>query len=172
MAGVAVFVAIVSALHVVQRQYDPVNQLMSELALGSHGGMMLFAFGAIALSMAGVESALASLGAAPALQTLIVLAAAAFLSAGLFPLGATSLAHIGAISAAFVITVLAMYLFPALGGPMARFAPRRLSWTCAVGVAASVALGHSMLPMGIAQRAAALFLLAWIAAVGWRLARA
>jgi hypothetical protein len=46
-----------------------------------------------------------------------------------------------------------------------------LSWPLAAGVAASVALGHSFMPMGIGQRLAALCLLIWFAVLGWKLAR-
>ena len=46
-----------------------------------------------------------------------------------------------------------------------------VSRTTAAGIAVSVALGHSVLPIGIAQRLAAACLLAWLAILGWRLGR-
>lgn len=170
--GVAVFVAVVIALHVVQTRYDPLNQLMSELALGRHGWAMFFAFAGVALALAGLQFAIATLGAGIALRGLLILAAVFFLAAGVFPLGESSTLHISAIAAAFVTAVLAMYLFPSLAGDAARLAPKSISWPFAAGVAISVALGHSALPMGIGQRLAATFLLLWIMVLGFRLWRA
>jgi hypothetical protein len=47
----------------------------------------------------------------------------------------------------------------------------RLVETAKSLVGARVALGYSALPMGVAQRAAAFFVLAWLVIVGWRLCR-
>lgn len=171
MVGVAVFVAIAATLHALQPGYDPRQQLMSELALGPHGWAMLFAFAGIAAAIAGVAVGVAGLRASAGLQAVVWLAAALFLAAGVFPLGPTSEIHIGAIAAAFVAAVLAMYLFPSLAGDAAPLADRAVSWSCAAGIAGAVALGHTLLPMGIGQRLAAAFLLAWIARLGWKLVR-
>ena len=167
--GVAIFLAVVLTLHVVQGQYDPLNQLMSELALGPHGWTMLFAFAGIAFALAGLQFAIATLGATLVLRGLLTLAAIFFLAAGIFPLGESSMTHISAIAAAFVTAVLAMYLFPSLAGAAAKLAPKSISWPFAAGVAISVALGHSAVPMGIGQRLAATFLLLWILVLGLRL---
>jgi len=102
---------------------------------------------------------------------LLGLASIGFALSGAFPLGAASTVHIAAIASAFVTAVLAMYLFPSMAGPAAWVAPRALCWSLAAGVAAAVALGQSVLPMGVGQRLAAACLFAWIACVGWRLAR-
>src|SRR5712692_8710533 len=167
--GVAIFVAVVVTLHVVQTHYDPVNQLMSELALGPHGWAMLFAFAGIAVALAGLQFSIAALGAKIALRGLLILAAVFFLAAGVFPLGETSMVHISAIAAAFVTAVLAMYLFPSLAGRAAALATKSISWSLAAAVAISVALGHSLVPMGIGQRLAATFLVLWILLLGLRL---
>lgn len=167
--GVVMFLAVVVTLHLVQPQYDPLNQLMSELALGPHGWVMFFAFAAIAFALAGLQFAIAPLGATPALRALLIVAAIFFLAAGVFPLGESSMTHISAIAAAFVTAVLAMYLFPSLAGRAAKLASRPISWACAAGVAISVALGHSAVPMGVGQRLAAAFLLLWILVLGLRL---
>ena len=50
IAGSIPFIAIVSTLHQVQPDYDPMHQLMSELALGHYGWAMLFAFLALGIS--------------------------------------------------------------------------------------------------------------------------
>jgi hypothetical protein len=170
--GVGMFLVVVLTLHVVQTHYDPVNQLMSELALGPYGWTMFLAFAGIAIALAGLQFSIAKLGATHALRGLLILAAAFFLAAGVFPLGETSTIHISAIAAAFVTAVLSMYLFPSLAGRAAALAPKSLSWPLAAGVAISVALGHSLLPIGVGQRMAASFLLLWILVSGIRLWRA
>lgn len=76
--------------------------------------------------------------------------------------------HIAAIALAFVLSVLAMVLYPAAANRAATAAPRSISWSLAAAVALSVALGHSLAPMGIGQRFAALCLLSWLAVIGWR----
>jgi hypothetical protein len=163
------FLVVVLTLHAVQTHYDPVNQLMSELALGPHGWAMFFAFAGIGVALAGIQFSIARLGATHVLRGLLVLAAVFFLAAGVFPLGETSMIHISAVAAAFVTAVLAMYLFPSLAGRAAALAPKSLSWSFAAGVAMSVALGHSLVPIGIGQRMASSFLLLWMLVLGMRL---
>jgi hypothetical membrane protein len=171
IAGVTTFVATVVILHLLQPDYDPIHQLMSELALGRNGWAMMVAFAALAFAVFGIQNAIKAFEASRGLRFLMVVAAAFFLAAGLFPLGDTSEIHIAAIATAFVLSVLAMYLFPSGAGRASAAAPRAISWSLAAGVAASVALGHSVLPMGIGQRLAAACLLAWLAILGWRLRR-
>jgi len=171
LAGVAGFLAVVIPLHFLQPGYDPAQQLMSELALGPYGEVMVLAFTGIAGALAAVVAALGRLGAGWPVRALLGLASIGFALSGAFPLGAASTVHIAAIASAFVTAVLAMYLFPSMAGPAAWVAPRALSWSLAAGVAAAVALGQSVLPMGVGQRLAAACLFAWIACVGWRLAR-
>jgi len=59
LAGSALFVVTVIGLHLVQPGYDPASQLMSELALGSYGWMMLAAFGGLAAAVLGIQAAIA-----------------------------------------------------------------------------------------------------------------
>ena len=47
LVGVAMFVIAVVALHLLQPNYEPTHQLMSELALGPYGWAMIVAFGQI-----------------------------------------------------------------------------------------------------------------------------
>jgi hypothetical protein len=170
LVGVASFVATVVTLPFLQPDYDPSHQLMSELALGPFGWAMLLAFTGLALAVFGVQAAIADLGASRGLRLLLTVAALSFLTAGIFSLGKTSEIHITAIAIAFVLSVLAMYLFPSNAGRAVVAAPRSISWSLAAGVAASVALGQSVLPMGIGQRLAALCLVVWLTILGWRLA--
>jgi hypothetical protein len=171
LAGVGLFLAVVVSLHLLQPGYDPSAQLMSELALGPHGWAMLVAFVALAMATIGIQVAIGPFGASVGLRLVLLAAAASFLAAGIFPLGETALIHIAAIAMAFVLFVLAMYLFPSQAGRASLLVPRLLTWGLGAAVGASVALGHSVLPMGLAQRAAAFFVLAWLVIVGWRLCR-
>jgi hypothetical protein len=49
--GVAIFVIIVVALHLLQPEYEPTRQLMSELALGQYGWAMFVAFLGLAIAL-------------------------------------------------------------------------------------------------------------------------
>lgn len=168
--GVGLFVATVTTLHFAQPSYDPTHQLMSELALGPFGWAMVIAFTGLTLAVFGVQVAIAAAGALRWLRLVLTASAASFLAAGIFPLGRTSDVHIAAIGTAFVLSVLAMYLFPSSAGHAAAAAPRPISWSLAAGVATSVALGQSLLPMGVGQRLAALCLVVWLIVLGWRFA--
>lgn len=171
MVGVATFVVTAVVLHLLQSDYEPTHQLMSELALGRHGWAMIVAFTGLALAVFGIQAAIGAFEASRGFRFLLVVAAVFFLAAGVFPLGDTSEIHIAAIATAFVLSALAMYLFPSSAGRASTAAPRAVSWSLAAGVAVSVALGHSVLPMGIGQRLAAACLLTWLAILGWRLGR-
>jgi len=171
MVGVAMFVMIVFLLHLLQPGYDLRYQLMSELALGLHGWAMVLAFLGLALAMFGVRLAISNSGGSRGYRFLLDAAALFFLAAGVFPLGAASLIHISAIAVAFVLSVLAMYLFPTYGGIAKSLVPRAFSWLLAVGVAASIALSQLTMPMGISQRLAAACLIVWLGVVGWKLCR-
>ncbi len=171
MIGVATFIIVVLILHLIQSGYEPRHQLVSELALGQHGWAMFVAFLGLATAFLGVQAAIAAFGASHGYRVLLGAAALFFLTAGIFPLGATSVIHISAIATAFVLSVLAMYLFPTSAGRASVAAPRAVSWSLAAGVAVSVILGNSVIPMGIGQRLAASCLLLWLGIVGWRLFR-
>ncbi len=170
IVGVTVFIITVVALHLLQPGYDPRHQLMSELALGQYGWAMFIAFLGLAVAVFGVQAAIGNYGATISYRVLLGIAAILFLTAGFFPLGDTSIIHIGVITLAFVLSVLAMYFFPSGAGEASIAAPPIISWTLAAGVAASVALGN-LIPIGIAQRLAAGCLLVWLAILSWRLLR-
>ena len=171
VAGVATFVLVVSLLHVLQPHYRSRYQLMSELALGRHGWLMLFAFLGLATAVFALQAAIARCGTARGYRMLLMLAAACFLAAGIFPLGAASMIHIITITVAFVLSVLAMYLFPTAAGKASAAGPKWLSWPLAAGIAAIIGMGNVLLSMGIAQRLAATCFLVWLGVVGLRLWR-
>ncbi len=171
MAGCAFFIFCVVFLTLTQADYDSRTQLMSELALGRGGLLMLFAFLALALATGMLALALRYAGTKAGTVPVLFLAATAFAAAGIFPLGSATTPHIVSIGTAFIASGLAMYLLP---GSLILFSGRRwrlLSWGCAATMALAVALGLSLLPAGLAQRLAALALLIWIVGSGWRLSR-
>ncbi len=171
-AGVTTFLAIVVSLHFLQPGYDPRYEPMSELARGRYGSTMFLAFLGLAAAVFGVQAAIGGYGAKRGYRFLLGVAALLFLLAGVFPLGAAIGIHVASIALAFVFSVLAMYLFPAGAGQASVAAPPAWSWTLAAGVAVSVALGQSVLPIGIGQRLAAGCLLLWLTILAWRLPRA
>ena len=105
LAGVATFIAVVATLHFLQPGYDPSTQLMSELALGRYGGAMTAAFGGLAVAVFGIQASIGASGAGKGLRAVLVGAAAFFLLAGIFPLGAASGIHIAAIATALWLTI-------------------------------------------------------------------
>jgi len=171
IAGAIGFVAVVSILHVLQPGYDPAHQLMSELALGAHGWAMLVAFLLLATSMLSLAFGIWQIQRAPWLLLSLVVGALGFLGAGVFSLGRASELHIWLIATAFVAAVLAMYLLPRMVPVHFGGRARAVSWCLAAGTALSVFLGHSLVPMGVGQRLAAVCVVAWLCFVGWRLRR-
>lgn len=163
------FITLIITLHLIQTSYDPVGQLMSELALGESGTLMLPAFTLLALAIALTQFALLDYQTDAVVKGLFALAAIGFLLSGLFPLGSHSFEHISAVSIAFVTFVLGMLAIPTHGGKATRLLPKSMCRACAAGIAMSVALGHNLLPMGIAQRLAAFCLLGWLLWLDWRL---
>ena len=171
IAGTLSFCSIVVALHFVQPDYDARYQLMSELALGRHGWAMLPAFFSLALSVIGLQVAARRFRASRLLQAVLLAAAVALIGAGIFRLGQATEFHVGLVAFAFILLVLAIYLFPSQVGGLAWRPLRAVCWLLAASVAISVALGESLLPMGIAQRLAATSVLVWLCLMGWILMR-
>lgn len=68
LGGVTVFILVVSALHALQEDYDPVNQLMSELALGQYGKFMVVAFWGIAVAVFSIQALIGSSEASMSLR--------------------------------------------------------------------------------------------------------
>lgn len=171
LVGGTLFVVVVITLQQIQPAYRPRDQLMSELALGEHGWAMFLAFLGLAVAAIGIQVGIAAFGSSLAYRLLLIAAAMFFLSAGIFPLGDTTTLHVGAIGMAFVLSVLAIYLFPACAGRASAAGPRAVSWPLALGVATSVAFGQTGMPIGVAQRLSAGCLLLWFWITGLRLLR-
>jgi hypothetical protein len=169
ISGAAGFVVIVSILHVLQPGYDLLSQLMSELALGAYGWVMLVAFMSMAVSTLSVAFGVARFQQTRWLQAVLAVATLGFLGAGIFPLGRANEWHIALIAVAFVAVVLAMYLIPSVVPGLYGGKVKWVSWCLAGGTALSVFLGHSVLPMGVGQRLAAGCVVAWLCFAGARL---
>lgn len=169
LSGLAGFVLIVLALHLLQPGYDARQQLMSELALGPYGGMMLWAFTALALALACLAVVLHQARAHWIMGALLASAALCFLGAGIFRLQAATELHVGLIAAAFVLCGLAMYALPHALAAKRLSHGRLFSW--GLGASMAVSAAQDYLPIGITQRLAATALLAWIAILAVQLRR-
>lgn len=163
IVGTALFLIVVIPLHFVQQGYNPRFQLLSELALGRYGWMMLFAF--IGLAFSAMGAGIIAYHTAKFPSVIWGFAALCFLGAGIFPLGKSDFLHITLIASAFVLSVLGMYVFARQSG---KGVSGKLSYLLAVGMTLSIFLGNSILDMGIAQRLAALCLLSWFVVIGYQ----
>lgn len=125
---------------------------------------MLPAFCCFALSVIGLQVAVRRFRASRLLKAVL-------LGAGLFRLGQATALHVGLVAFAFVLLVLAIYLFPSQMGGLAWRPLRAVCWLLAASAPISVALGHSLPPMGMAQRFATTSVLVWLCVMGWILLR-
>ena len=162
LAGVIGFVVIVTYLHFAQAGYDPVHQFMSELALGRHGFLMLWAFMSFALAVAGSIIILAAYGVHPVIKMLLGMASLSLAGAGIFKLGADTTLHISLVALAFFLVVLSMYLIPRTTAAFQKPLIATFCWGLGAGTALCVGLGQGPLPIGIAQRLAAACILLWL----------
>jgi len=168
IAGTLAFIVIVVGLHAAQTAYDPAVQLMSELALGPYGNIMPAAFSALAISIASLALGLPTQDLL--LKAVLMVSALCFSVAGIFPLGAATETHVAAAALGFVTVGLAMYLLPSI--PLFQGTLWHvMSWGFLSIMGSATALGHSVIPAGIAQRLAAAALLGWLGACAWRLVR-
>lgn len=160
LLGVVGFVGIVIYLHFVQVNYSPIHQLMSELALGQQGSLMLFAFLSLALSIASTVSILARCKAPLTILLLLSLASISMAGAGIFKLGAATSLHVGLVGLAFVLLGLAMYLVPLYVSSFQKI--KSISWGLGIGMVMAIGLGNNFLPIGIGQRMATGCILLWL----------
>lgn len=168
IGGASGFFIIVIFLHIVQKGYDPVNQLMSELALGKYGLLMLPAFTCFSISVFSVQAGLCRYGASSVIKGLLFFSSVSLFGAGIFHLGSAPDIHIFLVAGAFVLLVLTMYLLPRNvahfhGSMRITF----VSWLHGVITAFFVAAGQTLIPMGISQRCAAACILSWLIWIGF-----
>jgi hypothetical membrane protein len=162
LTGVAGFVGIVIYLHFIQTNYSPVDQLMSELALGEQGFLMLFAFLSFAIAIFSAATLLREQSAPKIIFLLMCLAALSMAGAGIFKLGTDTNLHVGLVAFAFVLLGLVMYLTPRYVRSMQTFKHKLVCWGFGLGTALAASLGGNILPIGLGQRAAACFILLWL----------
>lgn len=81
------FLIIVIALHKVQVNYNPIHQLMSELALGEYGIFMFFAFLSFSIAILSSQQIIAMYKNSFSISILLFLASISLLGAGIFKLG-------------------------------------------------------------------------------------
>ena len=167
--GVIGFILIVVYLQAIQKGYDPLEQQMSELALGKQGSLLILAFACLALSIFNVKIGLQPYQLPTFLNSIIIVASICMLGAGIFRIGVATNLHIALVSIAFILIVLVMYFLPNEGGEFGSSVNKVFSWSAGIGTAASIALGQNIVPLGIGQRAAALCMSVWLLWIGMRL---
>lgn len=160
--GVIGFIAIVIYLHAVQDNYDPRHQLMSELALGNNGNLMLYAFIMLSIAIAGAIGILMVSAASFSIIFTMVISLISLLGAGIFKLGDFTSIHISLVALAFISIGLAMYAVPRYVSSFNTRKCQLMSWGLCVITGLSVSLGNVLMPMGIAQRLAAFCILTWL----------
>jgi len=164
--GATGFILIVVFLHIVQPNYDPIQQQMSELALGRFGSIMFLAFLSFASSIFALQIGLRRHQTPMILRIFLTIAACCLLGAGFFRLDTANELHIALVSIAFVLIVLVMYLLPQTVAGFRTSLHKAISWILGAGTAAFVALGQNIMPMGIGQRGASLCILIWLLWIG------
>ena len=168
VGGAIGFIIVVIALQLLQPGYDPIQQLMSELAMGPFGSLMTIAFFSFGMSLFSVHFGLRLLGAPRTPRMFLTAAAICLLGAGFFKLGDAPVLHVGLVASTFVLVVLAMYLLPKANPRFSSWSSRSVSSGLAAGTAFCVSLGGSI-PQGISQRGGASCILIWLFWAGWRI---
>lgn len=162
IAGAILFLMVVIPLHLLQKNYDPASQMMSELALGVHGGYMFGAFLALALAFTGLATGLHGALQPRFAAFLAGCTALAFAGAGFYRLDNAIEVHVALVATAFLLAGLLMYLLPSRMPGITRM----VSWGLMGLMVLAVLSGHLLLPMGIAQRLASACVLVWLVWTG------
>jgi hypothetical protein len=170
IGSVVAFIVSTISLHFLQPGYDPVNQLMSELALGPYGIIMLFAFVSLASSISTLAFVIWRRCENITLSVILLIGAACFVGAGILPIDKFNDVHVVLVFCAFVMCGLGMYLLPGCLPGSSKVQDRMISWGLGGVLVLTVILGQALLPGGIAQRLEAAVLLMWIVVFAWRIA--
>lgn len=171
IGSVVAFVVLTVSLHFLQPGYNPVNQLMSELALGPYGIIMLFAFISLALALSSLAFGIWRRSGDKTLPVVMLIGALCFLFAGILPIDVFNTAHVIFVFCAFVMCGLGMYLLPVYLHSSSKAHDRMISWGLGGVLVFAVIVGQVLLPGGIAQRLEAAILLVWVVIFAWRTAR-
>jgi hypothetical protein len=167
--SVAAFIVSTVSLHFLQPGYDPVNQLMSELALGPYGIIMLLAFVSLASSISTLAFVIWRRCENITLPVVLLIGAACFVGAGILPIDKFNDVHVVLVFCAFVMCGLGMYLLPGCRPSSSNAHDRMISWGLGGVLVLTVILGQALLPAGVAQRLEAAILLTWVAVFTWRI---
>jgi hypothetical membrane protein len=163
LAGIGSFIGIVSFLQWIQTDYSPVYQLMSELALGRYGWLMLIAFLSLAIAVFAAQQTLYSYQVTSSLiQNLLKIAALCLVGAGIFKLGESTTWHVALVTLAFILLIFSMYLLPKLVLDFQRPFFTAVCWLLGLSATIFIGLGTSIIPIGLAQRLSASCLLLWL----------
>ena len=156
------FSSIILYLQKIQTNYNPTHQLMSELALGRQGQLMLVAFTMLAIAVAGAAGIVIIFKASKLIVILLGSVSASLIGAGIFKLGTATILHVVLVGLAFVLLGIAMYLIPRYVTAFNNIQSRLISWGLAVSMALAIALSNNILPIGIGQRLAVACILFWL----------
>ncbi len=160
--GVLGFVTIVTVLHFVQTDYDPIHQLMSELALGKYGSFMLAAFFSFSVAVFFAQLILADYKNSLLIRILLLISSFSLAGAGIYELGEHTELHVMLVMFAFILIVLSMYLTPRLLRPFHKGVPVLICWGLGLGTTVAAGLGSNVVPIGLAQRIAVGCILTWL----------
>jgi hypothetical membrane protein len=177
------FLAVI-ALHALRTDLDPIREVMSGYANGSHGVVMTAAFYALGVASVVMAYRLPKAThrsfATAVVTTFLVVAGLGLIMAGVFeverPLVPDTIEeaiHSNAAILAFVLLVMAMLLFsvPCVRDPRWRpFAPISMSLAVVATIGAAISpLANGSAWSGLAQRGLGLAVFAWLLAVAIRI---
>jgi len=163
LTGIGGFIGIISFPQWIQTDYSPVHQLMSELALGHYGWLMLIAFFSLAIAVFFAQQTLYSYQATSSLiHNLLKIAALCLVGAGIFKLGENTTWHVALVTLAFILLVFSMYLLPKLVLDFQRPFFTAMCWLLGLGATIFIGLGKNIIPIGLAQRLSVSCLLLWL----------
>lgn len=181
--GIGLFVALVVLLPFLKGDgYDPVDQAMSELALGRYGGLMTLAFFSLGTGVLALGVAVRRFfGATRAVPGLLIVAGVLGVLSGVFKTNGASAATIESQIheivgiTLFVLVVVAMFLSVRVfrrEPAWTRFARYSLGWAVAATCTFFLVPALEEAAFGMAQRLFAATWLSWMLVLAWRLRRA
>ncbi|MFC1841289.1 DUF998 domain-containing protein [Thermodesulfobacteriota bacterium] len=166
--GSIIFIAIILFLHLVQSQYDFMNQYMSELAMGKYGKLMIIAFCCFALSVFSVSEIFRIHGSLGILNFLFMIASVCLIGAGVINLEYNATIHIVFVMIASVLIILGMILSPYFIFEYRDIIHRAVSLSLGIIAILISILDQYCIPEGIGQRVTACCILIWLIWVGIR----
>ncbi|WP_243373089.1 DUF998 domain-containing protein [Geotalea sp. SG265] len=165
IGGVIVFAVTIGWLQLVQPQYDPIHQYMSELVMGRSGAVLLIGFCGLGISIYSAQVGLAASAAPKGFRALLSCAAISMVGAGIFTMDQAVELHVSLVALAFALLVISMYLLPVCVGQFSSKSARMASWLSSGCATVSIALSGTV-PDGVSQRAAAVCVGAWLLWIG------